>query len=104
MPMPRIFPVEEHVLSSYVLLFQSGSNSNNISKQPETILKVLDYENFQLIYPAIWSRSHSATSIFGTKESRLEDIHNIALSVSRIKMFIQYNPIKEKKASEGSIL
>ena len=104
MSMPHIFPVEEHVLSSYVPPFQSGSNSNNISKQPDTILKVLDYENSQLIYPAIWSGSHLATSIFGTKESRLEDIHNIALSVSRIKMFIQYNPIEGKKASKGSTL
>ena len=39
-------------------------------------------------------------SIFGTEESRLENIHNIALLISRIEMFMQYNPIKEKKASE----
>ena len=40
-------------------------------------------------------------SIFGTEESRSEDIHNIALSISRIEMFMQCNPIKGKKASEG---
>jgi len=39
-------------------------------------------------------------SIFGTKESRSEDVHNIALSISRIEMFMWCNPIEEKKASE----
>ena len=40
-------------------------------------------------------------SIFGTEESRSEDVHNIALSISRIEIFMQYNPIEGKKASEG---
>jgi len=41
-----------------------------------------------------------AISIFGTEESRSEDIYNITLPISRIEMFMQYNPIEEKKASE----
>jgi len=64
-------------------------------------LKVLDYRNSQPIHPAIWSGSHPATSIFGTEESRSEDVHNIALSISRIEMFMQCNPIEGKKASKG---
>jgi len=42
-----------------------------------------------------------AISIFGTEESRSEDIYNITLPISRIEMFMQYNPIEGKKASEG---
>ena len=62
-------------------------------------MKVLDYGNSQLIHPAIWSGLHLATSIFGTEESRSENIYNITLLISRIEMFIQYNPIEGKKGS-----
>jgi len=101
MPTPRISPVGEHVPSPQVPPSQSSSNSNNISKQPDTISKVLDYGNSQLIHPAIWSGLHLAMSIFGTEESRSENVHNITLLISRIEMFMWCNPIEGKKASEG---
>ena len=88
MPMPHISPVGEHMSSPHVPSSQSSSNSNNISEQLDIVLKVLNYGNFQPIHPAIWSGSHSATSIFDTEESRSEDIHNIALSISKIEMFM----------------
>jgi len=90
-PMPRISPAGEHMPSPHVPPSQSSSNSNNISEQPDTVSKVLDYGNSQPIHPAIWSGSHSATSIFGTEESRSEDVHNITLSISRIEMFMRCN-------------
>jgi len=40
-------------------------------------------------------------SIFDTEEFRSENVHNIALLISRIEMFMQCNPIEGKKASEG---
>ena len=88
MPIPCISPVGEYMPSPYVPPSQSGSNSNNISKWPDTVLKVLDYRKFQPIHPAIWSGLHSATSIFDTEEFRSENVHNIALSISRIEMFL----------------
>jgi len=88
MPMPHISPAGEHMPSPQVPPFQSSSNSNNISKQLDTVSKVLNYGNSQLIHPEIWSGSHLAMSIFGTKESRSEDVHNIALSISRIEIFM----------------
>jgi len=66
----------------------------------DTVSKVLNYRNSQPIHSAIWSRLHLAMSIFGTEEFRSEDIHNIALSISRIEMFMQCNLIEGKKASE----
>ena len=101
MPTPCVLPAGEHVLSPHVLPSQSSSNSNNISEQLDTVLKVLNYRNSQPIHPAIWSGLHSATSIFGTEESRSEDVHNIALLLSRVELFIQCNPLEGKKAFEG---
>jgi len=101
MPMPHISPAGEHMPSPQVSSSQSSSNSNNISKQLDTVSKVLDYGNSQLIHPEIWSGLHLAMSIFGTEESRSEDVHNIALSISRIEMFMWCNHIEGKKASEG---
>ena len=89
MPLP-------HVLSS-----QSSSNGNNISERSDTVSKVLDYRNSQPIHPVIWSGLHSAMSIFGTEESRSENIHNIALLLSRIELFIWCNSLKGKKVFEG---
>jgi len=45
MPTPCISSAREHMLSPHVSPFQSSSNGNNISKQPDTVLKVLDYGN-----------------------------------------------------------
>jgi len=53
MLMPHISPAGEHVPSPHVPPSQSSSNSNNISKQPDTVSKVLDYGNSQPIHPAI---------------------------------------------------
>ena len=53
MPMPHISPVGEHMPSPHIPPSQSSSNSNNISEQSNTVLKVLDYRSSQPIYPAI---------------------------------------------------
>ena len=80
---------------------QECSNGDNISDWLDIASWVLNYRNLQPIHPRIWDGSHSATSLFSIKGTRLIDIKNLILSLSRINIFLKCNPVEEKTAPTG---
>ena len=80
---------------------QECSNGNNISDQLDIASLVLDYRNLQPIHSKIWSRSHTATSLYRIEETRPIDIENLILLLCRINVFLRCNPMERKTVPTG---
>jgi len=92
LPLPYVSLAGKHMPSPHTPLPKDGNNMSGPSNL-DTTATLLNYSNNQLTDPITWDESYSRTSIFGSKSFRAVDVHNVALSLSRIAKFMKNNPI-----------